>query len=101
LIVFLKKLPVLIVFILNTVLYLVFMHYFVKLYFARYIGLIFLIFVYCCWLYKYSDNNIMLPALNSEIFNKSSINTKNRYLLFTYLITVIFFMQFVAGVLTY
>ena len=99
--IFSKKLPILITFLFNTILYFVFIHFFVRIYFIRYLGLLFLIFVYCCWLYKYSDDDVKLHNFKLVKPDRTSINKKNVEKLFVFLVTFIFFIQFVSGILTY
>jgi hypothetical protein len=100
LIIFSKKLPVLITFLFNTGIYIIFLHFFFKAYFIRHQGLLFIIFVYCCWLFKYSDDEIKAPFFNkikpTKFLNQKFVNT-----VFLYFVTIIFFFQFIAGVLTY
>jgi hypothetical protein len=95
--VFSRKPPVLITFVINTSIYFVFIHYIFRLHFIRHQGLIFIIFVYCAWLYKYSDDYICLPGKIYRGFSESKLTKA----IFTFFITAIFFCQFLAGVLTY
>ncbi len=62
---FASKPMVLVTFLFNTVLYLVFMEYFLKVYWVRYQGLLFLIFVYTYFLYCNSEEQSELLILKN------------------------------------
>jgi len=101
-IIFSKKLPVLFIFLFNTIAYFVFIHFIFRAYFIRHQGLLFIIFVYCCWLYKYSDKYIKIPFTSiMKPIGKDFESSKYINLLFTCLVTIIFIFQFIAGILTY
>lgn len=97
LMIFSRKPPVLLTFISNTGIYFVFIHYIFRFHHIRHLGLLFIIFVYCLWLYKYSDDCIRLPGITVRGFSESNFVK----ILYTSFITTIFFFQFLAGVLTY
>lgn len=101
LLIYSKKLPVLLTYIFNTVVYFVFIHIFFRQHFVRHIGLLFIIFVYCSWLYRYSDEYIRLPFFNIPRLEIRFLNSKLVDTIFVLLVTIIFFLQFISGVLTY
>ncbi len=98
--IFSKKIPILITFLFNTGIYYVFLNFFFGAYFIRHQGLLFIIFVYCCWLYKYSDDKIKIPIFN-KLNPTNFLNQKFDNTVSLYFVTIIFFFQFIAGVLTY
>jgi hypothetical protein len=101
LIIFSRKPPVLLTFIINTSIYFVFIHYIFRGHFIRHLALLFIIFVYCAWLYKYSDDHINLPGFKSSKLIRGFSESKFVKILFASFVTIIFFFQFLAGVLTY
>jgi hypothetical protein len=101
LIIFSRKPPVLLTYIVNTFIYFIFIHFIFRAHFIRHLGLLFIIFVYCSWLYKYSDDYIRLPGFNLSKSIKGVSESRFINNLYTYFITIIFFFQFLAGVLTY
>jgi hypothetical protein len=99
--IFSRKPPVLITFIINTALYFAFIHYIFRPHYIRHLGLLFIIFVYCAWLCKYSDDYINLPGFKFSRTIGGFSESKLVKILFTSFITIIFFFQFLAGALTY
>jgi hypothetical protein len=103
LIVFSRKPPVLLTYIVNMCIYFIFIHCIFRFHLIRHLGLLFIIFVYCSWLYKYSDNyiNIGIPGFKFSKSLKGFPESKFTIILFSSFITIIFLFQFIAGVLTY
>lgn len=69
---FRKNPTLLIIFILNTAVYAVFMQAALKVYTTRYLGLLFIVFVYCYWIYLSADKNCHIKIINRgvEFLNK-------------------------------
>ena len=99
--IFSKKLPVLLTFVFCNVTYFIFMHFVLRAYYIRYLGLYFISFVYCCWLYVYSDDFVTIPLFRKVISTKSYTKFSFFNIIITYLITLIFFVQFLAGLYVY
>lgn len=103
LVIFSRKPPVLLTYIVNMLIYFIFIHYVFRFHLIRHLGLLFIIFVYCSWLYKFSDNYIYIsiPKLKLSKSVRGFPESKFATILLTSFITTIFFFQFIAGVLTY
>ena len=69
---FIRKPIVLITFLANTLVYGYFMQHFIKVYAVRYMGLLFIIFIYSYWLYKNADGEIQIYKSSQCVSNKKT-----------------------------
>lgn len=93
---FSEKPLVLLVYLFNTAVYLIFLQV-TRVYFVRYQGILFLIFVSCYWLYKSSAVSINSPALSFLSYKPVSM-LKGMFQPLLYCILVV---QVVAGIFAY
>lgn len=95
-----KKLPVLITFIINCALQLTFLQY-LSVFFIRYQGMLFIIFIYHYWLLSYSDEKLFWPSSYklADFFSKSVFIPARKF--GGPLITFILLIQFCVGLLFY
>jgi hypothetical protein len=99
-VIFSRKIPVMIVFILNTLMQLLFLQY-ASVFYIRYQGPLFMIFIYSYWLLSHSDNKLPWYTFNniSHFFNRplfiSMIKSASPFL------TFILSVQFCSGIFCY
>jgi hypothetical protein len=98
--VFSKKLPVLITYLLNTAIQLLFLQY-LSVFYIRYQGPLFIIFVYNYWLLSYSDERLtfLKPGVISGYFNRTFFAFVRK--ITSPFLTVILFVQFCTGIFVY
>jgi hypothetical protein len=97
---FSKKIPVLITFTLHTLLQLLFLQY-VSVHFTRYQGYLFIIFMYNCWLLYHSDETVHFSLMNPIVrfLNKPFLVSIRRPAV--HFVTFFLLFQFAAGVFAY
>ncbi len=91
---FSKKPIVFLIFLGNYLLILFFLH-FARFYFIRHQGLLFIVFIYCYWLYHIDDGKIHIPILNKiklDVLSKIKID-----IIFKPMIIIILVSQFVSS----
>lgn len=99
-VIFSKKIPVLITFTLHTLLQLLFLLY-VSVHFIRYQGYLFIIFIYNWWLLYHSDEKVHFSLMNPMVrFFRKPIFVSIRKPA-VHFVTLLLLFQFAAGVFAY
>jgi hypothetical protein len=99
-VIFSRKFPVLIIFLINTSLQLIFLQY-LSVFYVRYQGPLLITFMYNYWLLPYADEKLNWRAVDSvaAVFSKSFVVQMRR--LASPFITVILLVQFCVGLFCY
>ena len=99
-VIFSKRIPVLITFVVHTLLHLLFLQY-VSVHFIRYQGYLFIIFVYNWWLLHHSDEKVHFSPMNPMVrfFNKPIFASIRKPAV--HFVTLFLLFQFAAGGIAY
>ena len=99
-VIFSKRIPVLLTFVVHTLLHLLFLQY-VSVHFIRYQGYLFIIFVYNWWLLHHSDEKVDFSPMNQMVrfFNKPIFASIRKPAV--HFVTFLLLFQFAAGGIAY
>jgi len=99
-VIFSKRIPVLLTFVVHTLLQLLFLQY-ISVHFIRYQGYLFIIFVYNWWLLHHSDEKVHFSPMNPMVrfFNKPIFASIRKGAV--HVVTLFLLFQFAAGGIAY